>query len=85
MPGRFPETETTVRKFFEGGAKRLLLQLVAGQGGLDRPIREPAINRPGLGLGAVCRIGKFFQQIQQFFSTSLRIREIPQQIIQFNA
>ncbi len=50
MPGKFPETETTVRKFFEGGAKRLLLQLVAGQGGLDRPIREPAINRPGLGL-----------------------------------
>ncbi len=50
MPGKFPETETTVRKFFEGGAKRLLLQLVAGQEGLDHPIREPAINRPGLGL-----------------------------------
>ncbi|MBQ6926241.1 MAG: HPr(Ser) kinase/phosphatase [Kiritimatiellae bacterium] len=50
MPGKFPETETTVRKFYEGGAKRLLLQLVAGQEGLDRPIREPAINRPGLGL-----------------------------------
>ncbi len=50
MAGKPPETETTVRKFFEGGAKRLLLQLVAGQNGLDRPIREPAINRPGLGL-----------------------------------
>ncbi len=50
MSGKFPETETTVRKFFEGGAKRLLLQLVAGEGGLDRLIREPAINRPGLGL-----------------------------------
>ncbi len=50
MPGKFPEAATTVRKFFEGGAKRLLLQLVAGQNGLDRLIREPAINRPGLGL-----------------------------------
>ena len=50
MPGKFPEAATTVRKFFEVGAKRLLLQLVAGQNGLDRPIREPAINRPGLGL-----------------------------------
>jgi HPr kinase/phosphorylase len=44
------ETGTTVREFYEGGAKRLLLQLVAGEGGLDKPIREPAINRPGLGL-----------------------------------
>ncbi len=50
MPVKFPESETTVRKFFEGGAKRLLLQLVAGGEGLDHPIREPAINRPGLGL-----------------------------------
>jgi HPr kinase/phosphorylase len=50
MTGKFPEAATTVRKFFEGGVTRLLLQLVAGQNGLDRPIREPAINRPGLGL-----------------------------------
>ena len=50
MTGKFPEAATTVRKFFEEGATRLLLQLVAGQNGLDRLIREPAINRPGLGL-----------------------------------
>lgn len=50
MSSKFPETETTVRKFFQEGAKRLLLQVVAGESGLDREIKEPAINRPGLGL-----------------------------------
>lgn len=41
---------TTVKKFLEAGKKRLSLSLVAGESGLDRQIREPAINRPGLAL-----------------------------------
>lgn len=45
-----PQVVTTVKKFLEAGRKRLSLSLVAGEGGLDRPIRETAINRPGLAL-----------------------------------
>lgn len=41
---------TTVQKFFEYGRKRLSLTIMAGESGLDRPIRESAINRPGLAL-----------------------------------
>lgn len=41
---------TSVQKFFEEGRKRLSLTIMAGEGGLDRPIRESAINRPGLAL-----------------------------------
>lgn len=50
MQGKSQETGIPVRRFLEEGSKRLLLQLVAGGSGLDKPIREPAINRPGLGL-----------------------------------
>ena len=45
-----PVALTTVKKFLEAGRKRLSLAIVAGEGGLDRPIREPALNRPGLAL-----------------------------------
>lgn len=55
MSAKFPETETTVRKFLEEGTKKLSLQLVAGGNGLDRPIKELAINRPGLGLAGFFR------------------------------
>lgn len=41
---------TSVQKFLEEGRKRLSLTIMAGEGGLDRPIRESAINRPGLAL-----------------------------------
>ena len=39
----------------------------------------------GFGFGAVSGIGKLFQQIQQCIPKCRWIREIPQQIIQFNA
>lgn len=59
MQTNLPETETTVRKFLEHGAKTLSLQLVAGKDGLDRPIKETPINRPGLGLAGFF---KYFPQ-----------------------
>lgn len=40
----------TVRKFYENRGRDLRLTLVAGEGGLARPIREPTVNRPGLAL-----------------------------------
>lgn len=46
---------TTVREFLEAGRRRLSLSLVAGGGGLERPIREPALNRPGLALAGFYR------------------------------
>lgn len=46
---------TTVKKFYEAGRRRLSLTLVAGESGLDRQIREPAINRPGLALAGFYR------------------------------
>lgn len=45
----------TVRQFLDAGRKRLGMSLVAGEGGLDRQIREPAINRPGLALAGFYR------------------------------
>lgn len=38
----------TVAKFFEIEAKALQLKLLTGKSGLDRIIREPTVNRPGL-------------------------------------
>ena len=46
---------TTVKDFLEAGRKRLSLSIVAGEGGLDRQIRETAINRPGLALAGFYR------------------------------
>ncbi len=46
---------TTVKQFYEAGKRRLSLTLVAGESGLDRQIREPAINRPGLALAGFYR------------------------------
>ena len=40
----------SVQQFFEKEAKELGLELVAGEAGLKRVIREPTINRPGLAL-----------------------------------
>ncbi|MGH8094061.1 MAG: HPr(Ser) kinase/phosphatase [Chthoniobacterales bacterium] len=40
----------TVETFFNRHAKTLQLKLEGGGGGLDRRIREPTINRPGLAL-----------------------------------
>lgn len=45
----------TVGQFIERGRERLSLELVAGTGGLNRKIREPAINRPGLALAGFYR------------------------------
>src|SRR5579859_598172 len=38
----------TVERFYTQQASALELNLVAGAGGLKRPIREPTVNRPGL-------------------------------------
>jgi HPr kinase/phosphorylase len=40
----------SVGRFFEAHADNLGLELVAGAKGLDRVIREPTVNRPGLAL-----------------------------------
>lgn len=45
----------TIRKFVEAGAKRLSLTVLGGENGLDRLIRETAINRPGLALAGFYR------------------------------
>jgi HPr kinase/phosphorylase len=43
-----PPQPVTVEKFYHARQKELGLRLVAGQHGLGRLIREPAVNRPGL-------------------------------------
>jgi len=40
--------EVTVRRFFEANTGSLGLRLLAGESGLQRVIREPTVNRPGL-------------------------------------
>lgn len=45
----------TVQSFYEGNTTTLGLQLVAGEGGLRRVIREPTVNRPGLALAGFTR------------------------------
>lgn len=40
----------TVGDFFEKHGRHLKLELVAGENGYDRHIKEPAVNRPGLAL-----------------------------------
>jgi HPr kinase/phosphorylase len=40
----------SVGRFFDAHADELDLELVAGKAGLDRLIREPTVNRPGLAL-----------------------------------
>ncbi len=48
--GRMNVPVVTVEVFFERHAKNLQLKLECGQSGLERRIREPTINRPGLAL-----------------------------------
>jgi HPr kinase/phosphorylase len=40
--------ELTVREFFQQKQESLALELLAGEGGLDRAIEEPSISSPGL-------------------------------------
>lgn len=49
----------TLKELLDNGAERLSLELVWGEGRLDRPIEEKAINRPGLALTG------FFQYFAQ--------------------
>lgn len=49
----------TLKELLDHGAERLSLELVWGEGRLDRPIEEKAINRPGLALTG------FFQYFAQ--------------------
>lgn len=48
MKSKNQKPRITVRDFFNRGAERLNLEFIAGEAGLDRAIRESAINRPGL-------------------------------------
>ena len=45
----------TVERFYKQHAGSLDLKLVAGEGGLERVIREPTVNRPGLVLSGFTR------------------------------
>jgi len=45
----------TVGKFFKEHGAALELRLIAGEAGLDRVIREPTVNRPGLALSGFTR------------------------------
>lgn len=49
MPSRKKKrTSVTVSQFFDSQREALKMKLVAGESGLNRLIREPTINRPGL-------------------------------------
>ncbi len=50
MPSANKRTTISVGTFFARHAAELGLELVAGRQGLDRLIREPTVNRPGLAL-----------------------------------
>jgi HPr kinase/phosphorylase len=45
----------TVERFYTGESQNLSLKLVAGATGLNRVIREPTVNRPGLALAGFTR------------------------------
>ncbi len=49
----------TVGKFYHDHATELGLKLVAGEDGLDRPILEPTVNRPGLVLAGFTKYYAF--------------------------
>jgi len=49
----------TVERFYTDHASSLELNLLAGAGGLKRPIREPTVNRPGLVLSGFTRYFAF--------------------------
>jgi HPr kinase/phosphorylase len=48
-------TELTVRQFYEQQKEALQMTLVGGEAGLDRIIREPTVNRPGLAMAGFNR------------------------------
>ncbi len=48
-------TTITVEKFYTEHHRQLGMRLVAGVGGLNRVIREPTVNRPGLALAGFTR------------------------------
>jgi HPr kinase/phosphorylase len=50
MPAAQKIEPPSVGRFYEAHATNLGLELVAGEKGLDRIIREPTVNRPGLAL-----------------------------------
>ncbi len=45
----------TVEQFFREHGERLELEIISRETGLDRPIREPTLNRPGLALAGHTR------------------------------
>src|SRR5213083_1264193 len=49
----------TVERFYTGHAAALELNLIAGASGLQRIIREPTVNRPGLVLSGFTRYFAF--------------------------
>lgn len=55
MSDQDTSSAVSVRAFLERGGQQLQLELVAGARGLERRIREPALNRPGLALAGFYR------------------------------
>lgn len=72
-----PSQPVTVEKFFHTQQQELGLRLVAGERGLDRVIREPTVNRPGLMLAG---FRKYFAEhrIQVFGNAEMHyLRSLP--------
>jgi HPr kinase/phosphorylase len=60
-----PRPSVTVKQFFKDHAAALQMRLVAGERGLNRIIREPTVNRPGLVLGGFTQYFAF-KRVQVF-------------------
>lgn len=72
------KAKVTVRDFFETGKDSLKLTLVAGESGMNRRIREAAINRPGLALAGFFRYFAY-KRIQVLgFAESAYLASLPQ-------
>ncbi|MBX9742009.1 MAG: HPr(Ser) kinase/phosphatase [Chthoniobacterales bacterium] len=50
-----PTKQLTVAEFFQCYGKKLQLELISEDSGVNRPIKEPTINRPGLALAGFFR------------------------------
>src|SRR5437667_7429 len=78
----------TVERFYTDHASSLELNLLAGAGGLKRPIREPTVNRPGLVLSGFTRYFAFKRvqvvgNAEAYFLKSLSREERLQRYVTF--
>lgn len=75
-----PRDSVTVERFYKEHSDQLELKLVAGAAGLNRVIREPTVNRPGLALAGFTRYFAFKRvqaigNAEAFFLKSLKPAE----------